>query len=434
MSDAAAWLCFGGRPAPALPRVRTGLVRLQGRTFADEAGPYLGIGVTLFPAVSLWKNDPNRLRAALAALSGRADYVRVIAVLGPGGSWADRTADPRDWWWDDAIAGVTDFAYDTYGLRVQWTVFGELVSQPTPADRQATVRRLAAALKGREHKVQLIEVANEGYHTGFEGAAGRQELRALGTLLRVLTPHLVALSAPAPSDTQVEIDDLYKGSAATVATYHTDRDINGTGGRWRPVRQAREGLNLFSVPWLNNEPIGRFSSVASEDDPLRLSMAAAMTWQCGGPGYVLHSGAGIRLGAPYDLNRGLPPTFDALDTATLEMMGRVRALLPVDLPNWQWANANRSFATAYPFSNAADLQDITDRGGLLRAFGMQQNGRVVAMPLLATGPTPFTARWPLALTVYDPATAQAIETRDIGAGETYSMAPRDAAIVIGTPR
>ena len=316
-------------------------------------------------------------------------------------------------------------AYDDFGLRVQWTVFGETVAVPTAASRERAVRDLVGAMAGRAHKVQFYEVGNESWKNGFEGVAGRQEARALAKLLRDLSPNLVAVTAPGPGDPAVpeadraraECDSWYAGSAANIATYHTDRDIQGTGGRWRPVRQAREGLNLFQIPWLNNEPIGRHSSVASEDDPLHLAMAAAVTWQCGGLGYVLHSGAGIRLGGSWDVNRGLPGGFDDIDSTALDMAGRIRALLPADLPNWQWANANRSFAGAYPFSNAGELQDITDRGGLLRAFGTQRDHRVVAMPLLATGPTPFTPRWPLTLTVYDPVTAQEIDRRDLAAGE-----------------
>ena len=73
---------------------RTGLVRLEGRTFADGGGPYLGIGVTLFPAVSVFHADRDRLRANLAVLSGRADYVRVFAVVGPSQSWADSNGGP----------------------------------------------------------------------------------------------------------------------------------------------------------------------------------------------------------------------------------------------------------------------------------------------------------------------------------------------------
>jgi hypothetical protein len=421
---------------------RSGIVRLDGRVFLDDDGQFAGIGATLFPAVSVYHHDRARLEKNLALLADRVDYVRVLAVVGPSQSWSDRTSDPRQPWWEAAIAGVADLVFDTFGLRVQWTVFGETVATPTRDDRANAVTRLIQAMRGREHKVQLYEVANEGWKNGFEGAEGRREARALAQLLRDRTPNLVAITAPGPGDPAVpeeqraraEADSWYEGSAAQIATLHLDRDTRGTGGPWRPVRQAREGLNLFSIPWLNNEPIGRFSSVAADADPLRLAMGAAMTWQCAGAGSVYHSGAGIRLGGEWDRNRGLPADFDAIDAQVLDVIGRLRGLLPPDLPNWQWANANRTFAREYPFSNAEELQRITDAGGLLRAFAMSRGGRIVVMPLLATGPTPFTTRAALTLTVHNPLTGDVIDRRELAAGETYMMAPRDAAILIGVPR
>ena len=423
------------KPVPTPPSSRrAGVVRLGGRTFVDDHGPFLGLGMTLFPLAWLWQFDRERLARILAAAALHGvDYVRALAVVGPSTSWRDRTIDPREPWWRDAIRGATDLCYDEFGVRVQWPIFGETVAAPSPADRESVVRRLLDALANRFHKVALFEVANEGYDNGFEGDAGRREMRHLASILRDYTPNLIALSAPAPDDTQLDIDRLYEGSDATVAAYHIDRNVSGTGGRWRPVRQAREGLTLFRIPWLNNEPIGPFSSGASDDDPLRIAMAAALTWQCGGPGYVLHSGFGIRAGGQHDVDRGLPGEFSTRDGEILDVINGVRSLLPLDLPNFRFANANRAFGNSYPFQNAAELQDLTDAGKLLRAFAaVSDDGRFIVTPLLATVPLPFRTRTRMTVDVINPASGEFIVTNHtVGPEETFMVPPADATIMRG---
>ena len=41
------------------------------------------------------------------------------------------------------------------------------------------------------------------------------------------------------------------------------------------------------------------------------------------------------------------------------------------------------------------------------------------------------ARWPMRLDVYDPLTGAVLETHDLAIGETYTLTPRDAAVLVG---
>ena len=99
------------------------------------------------------------------------DYVRVLGSVG-GASWEDRETDPRWPDYDHIIAGMTDLAYDRYGMRVQWTLFG---GAPFTASERRGPRWWIASprcARGREHKIFAFEIANEAWQNGFPGARG----------------------------------------------------------------------------------------------------------------------------------------------------------------------------------------------------------------------------------------------------------------------
>lgn len=120
---------LAGAPAP-----RHGIVKLEGRAFADDGGKYLAVGTTLFPEPWLFRNERPRLEQNLRCLAGRSpertgcpksrvvDYVRVLgAVVGNGGEcapntnpWGCRATTVEDLLTSDLIAEVTDLNYDAY--------------------------------------------------------------------------------------------------------------------------------------------------------------------------------------------------------------------------------------------------------------------------------------------------------------------------------
>jgi hypothetical protein len=411
--------------APPKVSTRRGLVRLEGRVFADDGGPYLAVGASLFWAGWGFRHDRPRLERNLKFLADRGvDYIRVLGVVGPRG-WADRTVSAADAQLEATWAGVTDLAYDAYGLRVQWTIFGGLDETPTPAHRAKVVDRFIAAMQRRAHKVQHVEVANEGYATGWSGL--RDEAKQLATRIREQTPFAVAVSAPGPI---ADVGLWYAGSSANLLTVHLPRDVVGGGniGAWHYVRQTWDPWLASPLAWTNNEGKGPESSVAADDDPLRLTMYAGLTWLCGGAAFVLHTGAGVRGGGMEDRERSRAA--DIWQVANVEQtlagINTLRKLLPPDLPNWQRHNSNRNFP-GYPFESGPVAERI-ENGRLLRAFAATSgDGRVIAMPLVASAPVPFTPRGRMHVDVYDPMTGAKQESHD-GA---FTLSPRLAAVLVG---
>jgi hypothetical protein len=416
-------------PPPFPPPVdrRSGVVRLEGRTFADAGGVYEAVGTTMFWGLWGYLHDRERLADNLRFVADRGiDYIRVLALV-HGESWADRAVTPADL---PHVGAFTVWVFDSFGLRVQWTIFGGIDDVPAAADRRRAVETVADQLAAVPHAVQCVEIANEGYNNGFGGAAGQAELRDLAAAVRqrgVSGP--LALSAPAES-TAAGVDELYAGSVADLVSLHLDRSTTGTGGIWRPVRQARDGADL-SRAWVSNEPIGPFSSVAADDDPLRLVMAAVCTWVCRGAAYVLHTGPGIRGGGAADAARGRPANIwetPHIET-TLAGLRAARGLVPADTPNGAFANANRTYARAYPF--AVEPFEEVGEEGMLRAFAsLHGDGRFVIAPIAVAVPVPFIARWPMQVTVYDPLTGGVRDESTLAAGGRIVLEPANGAAII----
>jgi len=424
----AEWHALHDKPPPPEFAARSGLVRAQGKVFVDDGGPFLGIGASLFWAAWGALNDAARLARNLECLKAqRVDWVRGIAVVGPTG-WSDRTAPARDA--ARAVAEATDAAA-ACGLRVGWSIFGNVDTAPTPADREAVVREVGAQIAARAELVQYVEVGNEAWQTGFAGAAGIAELRHLAGILRSIVPNLVSLTSP---QTDQQIAELYDGSPATLMGVHPDRNITGQGGIWRPVRQAWDYRDS-RLPWVIDEPIGEKSTVAEDFDPVRQAMAAANGWLTGAAGYVVHAGAGIRGGGREDLDKGREANWYDVPgaAAVFAAINTMRDLLPADLPNF--AHHNAGWAT-YPFDS--DLltkpagSSLADRNGYLRAFAATAgDGRMVCLPMLVKEPLPLRARQPMHLEVHDPLTGALLEQVDLAAGQTFTLTPRDAAVLVG---
>ena len=218
----------GRSPAPRPPARRSARqapgVRRR-RAVADAAGPFNALGATLFWGAWGYKFDRPRLERNLHVLSAAGiDYVRVLGSVG-GASWEDRETDPRWPDYDAIIAGMTDLAYDRYGMRVQWTLFGGAPSTASATSRTALVDRFAALARGREHKIFAFEIANEAWQNGFRGAEGLLELRTLATRLNDKTSVLVALSSPQGNAACA----TYAGAGADAMTLHYDRGFGNEG-------------------------------------------------------------------------------------------------------------------------------------------------------------------------------------------------------------
>lgn len=410
---------------PPQPTVvsRSGLVRCAPRVFVDDGGPYLAVGASLFWAGWGALHDPERLDRNLSWLKAqRVDYIRAIAVVGPTG-WSDRTMPASDV--AQTITSATDAAA-VHGLRVAWVIFGNVDTEPTRLGRIGVVEAAAREIAPRGASVQYCEVANEGWQTGFGGPDGIAEMRRLGNILRMKTPNLVSLTSP---QTDAQIAELYDGSPATLMGVHPDRNITGQGGIWRPVRQAWDYRDS-KVPWVIDEPIGQKSTVNEDFDPLRQAMAAANGWLTGAAGYVVHAGAGIRGGGKEDLDKGREANwYDVPGAADVfKAINTMRDMLPPDLPNFQHHNAG--WAT-YPFESSR-VVPLAERNGYLRAFAATAgDGRLVCLPMLVVEPMPLQARQQMHLEILDPLTGALLDAVDLARGDTYTLSPRTAAVLVG---
>jgi hypothetical protein len=427
------------------PPVRSGgMVHGRGASFADARGPFLALGATLFWGPWGYKFDRDRLERTLKFLAEHhVDYVRVLGQVGtpddPDDSWSDRPIDPR---WDDpcptsdtppptcgtydeVIAGFTDLAYDRYGLRVEWTIFGGVGFTPTPRSRVALVDRMLAMAKGREQKIMHFEIANEFYQNGFEGPEGLEELRRLGKRLQDRTRVLVALSEPPASDCGV-LQRMHAGGVGEIVTEHFTRSDDDDG--WAAVRAPWKLQACRGLPRLrsNNEPAGPFSSVRAEGDPLRLAMSAAVTYASGMGAYVLHTGSGVRGGGRADLKLGRPADIQAVPEIDriLGALDRVRRLLPPDLPQWPRRLAG----------NQDPIRLRSGNSGAVTAFTTTRNHRFVVLPLAIEGPLTVQARVRVDLLVVDPVTGEVRFKGTLPASGTATVDGSSAYILTGETR
>lgn len=402
---------------------RAGRVRLSGRVLRDDTGELNALGASLFWAAWAWRNDRPRLERNLAYLASHGfDYFRALGVVGDPARadyWDGREIE---WRWPDyadVIAGVTDLAWDRYGLRVEWTLIGDgQVSVPAEADRYRLVDTFLAMSRGREHKVMHFEIANESWQNGFSGSGGLTQLRALAAYMNARTDILVAASAP-PGDGCGELASVYDGGVADIATVHFDRDISQVDGPWRPVRRPWGVNECADLPVAsNNEPIGPGSSVNTENDPARLVAGAVATWVSGVPMYVFHSRAGVR----GDVDVSEMPGADAFV--------RLRSLVPADIVGWTRRNSGASEAPFQIFAHDARGEVVADAawpdlpgatGGVVRAYGAVRGGEFFVFPMGVRGRAVMAPRRAVEFDVIDPLTGMVVRHASLGAGERFEL-------------
>lgn len=420
-------------------------VRLSGRSFEDANGPFIGLGFTYMASMWFCKNNRTQYQDDLAFMSARGfNYQRILSEV-PG-------ADSSDYWWGRSINASTyqcqhgtwaspwpdydqqlrdciDIAYDQYGIRTEITIFGGAgESFPTYAGRQAHCQRVLNNLAGREHKILLIEVANEAWQTGFPGEQGRLDLRSLGQYLADRTSIPIALTAMCTSEaTQSSLVNLYSGSAADITTEHFERYLNGPEGHWFPVRDPWRAVDVPGLPPVSsNEPVGPGSSVASEDDPIHIASAAAFAWIANLNSYVYHTRAGVRRDVAFQAMAGVND------------LVHLREILPPDTSSWIRNDGKQSTApfTAYCMGQAnkywTDVAGATD--GCHRNIGGRKGNEFVCYPQgILSGGLTLVAREKLTFSVYHPLTGEVVVptiTRNQGEQLFLSQGP-EAYIIKG---
>jgi len=412
--------------------MRSGPVRLDGRSFADDGGPFVALGATMMWGAWAYRNDRPKLEANLQFLGDNGfHYVRALGVVGDPNAedyWDGREIEFH--WPDyaDVIRGFTELAWDEYGLRVEWTLIGDgQVAVPTPEERDALADVFVALADARPDAIIHFEIANEAWQNGFSGDEGTAELRARTIDLRGRTDVLVAASA-AYSDSCDAMMEYYAGDVADLATVHVDRDLGQAEGPWRPVwipslLRSCDGLPVAT----NNEPIGPGASVATEEDPERLVAGALGTWLSGWPGHVFHSNAGVR------------GDTDLWEMAGITELAALESLVPADLASWPPRDLADPAGPlrVYTSVGAELVADATwpnvagATGGVVQLLTSEDDGRFVALALGILGTAVLEARRPLSLEIIEPRTGTIVDSRDLATGERLELSGAGALLLVG---
>ena len=413
---------------PSAQERRTGAIRISGRAVADAQGEFPALGASLFWAAWAYKHDRPRLDDHLTLLASHGfDYIRALGVVGRQPVWAGREID---WRWPDynqVIAGLTDHAYDRFGLRVEWTLFGDADQViPNPADRTALVDRFLEMARGREHKIMHFEVANESWQNGFGGAAGVQQIRELAQRLVAGTTIPVAVSDSEGHDCESHLT-LYRDLKVQILTEHFSRDVDSRLRHWAPVL-APWGLRECSgLPPVisSNEPIGPESSVASDTDPVRLVGAAVSAYLAGVGLYVFHTDAGVWG------RKGLLEMPDAKQT--LAAFAAMKRYLPADIVNWQRHRHDSPELPFIPHAGGAKGAIWTDghNDGAAEVLGAIKGDHFVVVPVGVVNSLKLEARRAMTFQVLHPLTGAEIETHSLQTGATVNLKPLPILIIKG---
>jgi hypothetical protein len=396
---------------------RTGRTKVAGRAIADDAGPFPALGASLFWAAWAYKHDRPRLDQHLQLLADHGfDYVRALGVVGRQPEWTGREID---WRWPDydrVVAGLTDHAYDRYGLRVEWTIFADADQViPQAADRIALVDRFLKMSAGREHKIVHFELANESWQNGFGSAEGVRQLRELTRRLASRTEIPVAIS----DSEGHECDDhmaLYRDMPVEILTEHFPRSVDGPMKRWGPVAATWDVRNCPGLPPLisNNEPVGPKSSVASESDPHRVVAGAVASYMASVALYVLHTDAGVWGREPLTAM----PNADAI----LDGLSAMKRYLPADIAGWR---RHRRDSSEAPLAMAGGVELFTS---------VQRDGnRFFALPIGVGDGATLEPRRAMRFTVLDLLSGEELAHHDVAAGEKVALkGGRPAVVLTGT--
>jgi hypothetical protein len=398
-----------------------GVVNVDNGVLRDDRSVGIQIGTTLFPALWMYRHDRDRLRANLAYLRDqKVNYIRALGVVGGNSTWDDRQCNPRWPDYDQVLDGCQDLAAE-HGVRIEWSIFGGIELTPTPNDRQRLIERFVALAQRAGGSIEHFEIANEIQNRReSDTPLDRDEARFLAGILRRNTPNGIALSS-------VSYDVLeywYRNSAANILTFHLDRDVSGTGGYWRPIRQAWEIQFVNGIPrcWSSNEPIGPKSSVNADADPVRIGISPAYAQICGFGAYVFHPGAGVFMGGAAGESRQREHNLWEVQNAgeIFAMFRSIRSILPGDLANWNRHNGH------WPSNPIAIDVSAFDDGRVLRTPAATSGDQFVWLPLRIMGDVACSARANMTVSFYNPQTADLIEEFDLMNGQGFTLRPMGA--------
>ncbi len=427
---------------------RTGMVTVNGHCLQDNGGMFLGLGATYMRALQRCKYYRDRYEMDLSNLSARGfNYIRILSMVGWDGQEIMPITSRNDvgetisGWsdYDQQLKDAIDIAYDQYRIRTQITIFADAQNcMPNASDRYAHMDRILADIAGREHKVIMIEVANEYWQNGFPDPGGVSTVRTYAAYLAARTSVPVSCSSPSDAGDNSAIQGMYVGSAADIATVHFSRDIGTSEGGWLPVRDCWRVEDLYPgvPPVSSNEPIGAGSSVNTENDPIKLCSAAVFAWIAKLPMYVYHSRAGVSSidSSGNEVNFITPLPGSSL--AGSDVFQHAVQILPNDLPNWARNDGIQPSAPFTVYCNGTPNLYWTSvpgaTSGCHRNIGAIKGRQFVCYPqgILSDG-VRLQARKGMSVTIYNPLTGEVVgEPRTLGVGDNLDLQQGPGAYII----
>ena len=415
----------------------TNVVRLEGRTLHDQSGPFLALGASYFQALRRAKFDRARFESDLEFLASKKfNFVRILSMVGWFKAWDGIEIAPvafknregkavpawPDYW--QHFGEMIDIIY-RHGMRTEITIFADAQLMPKKSDRIDHMTKVLQHLKGREHKVILLEVANEAWQNGFPGKEGVEDLREFAKFLGDRTQIPIAITSN-HEDGETGAVALYRGSAADIATWHFSRDIRTVERGWLPVRDCYRFGNIPGLPpFSSNEPIGPGSSVSSDNDPIKLVMAPAFAWTAGLPMYVYHSSAGVFGKEPFQKMAGISDYQELLK------------ILPANLTGWTRNDGKEPSAPLTTYANDQpdkwwpELKGATN--GVVCNTGAvhPQGSEFVTLPIgILKGGVALQARREMNLKVFHPLNGTVVTNLTLKAGGKFWLPQGPGAYII----
>lgn len=217
---------------------------------------------------------------------------------------------------------------------------------------------------------------------------------------------------------------------ADFATMHFDRDVSTVEGHWRAVRQPW-GHQFSGLPvGSSNEPIGPGSSVAAENDSVKLVAPALVTYISGLPMYVFHSKAGIR---GYE---------ELADMPGVDRFVALKRVAPNDVASWTPKNAHWPDSPFRVYARDGAGKLITDTrwpdheggSGAVRVYAAVNGAQFFVAAIGVRGTLTMEPRRAAQFDVIDPMTGDVLHRKRMEVGERFELKEREVFVLSGRMR
>jgi len=374
-----------GTPAPG--RTLTP-VRRWGRALGDASGPIPFLGVSRFYHGHAMTHDRDRvLRDNASDVAAGYHYKRVMYQVGedrPGDYWHGVAADHNDPRHAESVRWDLEQCRAA-GLRVVATLIGKGNGLDRQRNRRVYIERMAYILKEYPDVVLTAEIMNEPW---MFGEATPEDLQELVGIYRSINNTDLVGTGSYWDEPGVAFVDQWRRTQGPIGIIHLDRDTTRSEMQDRPWRQPWD-VGLLNHPWIDNEPIGPGSSVASERRAEVLRSHRLVALLSGAVATCFHPDEGIR---------GFG---NAQDVPGYVECARAARFLSPNVANGEKQNANANFPNRHwDLPNEFLRAGNGNTRGVVRAYGTQVDGAQYTVPFGPVSSYYLVARYDLDVTVH----------------------------------